>query len=123
MPESHDHLHLQAEAAVDLDPADWAAFRAEAHAALDVAIDYIADIRDRPIWQPMPPAARQALRAALPEQGEGVGAAVAEFARSVLPYATGNVHPRFMGWVHGGGNTAGLAATRQDWWARCWPPR
>src|ERR1700752_1646145 len=28
--------------------------------------------------------------------------------RHVLPYATGNVHPGFMGWVHGGGNPAGM---------------
>ena len=26
------------------------------------------------------------------------------------PYATGNLHPRFMGWVHGGGNPVGMLA-------------
>ena len=31
-----------------------------------------------------------------------------EFLRLILPYATGNVHPGFMGWVHGGGNVAGM---------------
>ncbi len=28
----------------------------------------------------------------------------------VEPYATGNVHPRFMGWVHGGGNPVAMLA-------------
>jgi aromatic-L-amino-acid decarboxylase len=28
----------------------------------------------------------------------------------VQPYATGNLHPRFMGWVHGGGNPVGMLA-------------
>ena len=28
----------------------------------------------------------------------------------ILPYATGNTHPGFMGWVHGGGNVAGMLA-------------
>jgi aromatic-L-amino-acid/L-tryptophan decarboxylase len=30
--------------------------------------------------------------------------------RFVLPYATGNVHPGFMGWVHGGGTVEGMLA-------------
>ena len=29
---------------------------------------------------------------------------------SSLPYATGNVHPGFMGWVHGGGTAVGMLA-------------
>jgi glutamate/tyrosine decarboxylase-like PLP-dependent enzyme len=31
-----------------------------------------------------------------------------EFLQHVLPYGTGNLHPGFMGWVHGGGNLAGM---------------
>jgi len=26
----------------------------------------------------------------------------------VLPYAVGNAHPGFMGWVHGGGTPVGM---------------
>jgi aromatic-L-amino-acid/L-tryptophan decarboxylase len=92
----------------DLDPSDWHAFRATAHAALDGIIDYVAGIRDRPVWQPVPAAVRDALQAPLPRDGETIEQVCAEFDRLVLPYATGNVHPRFMGWVHGGGNVAGL---------------
>jgi len=92
----------------DLDPTDWEAFRSTAHAALDGIIDYIAGIRDRPVWQPVPATVRDALRAPLPRDGEGIDRVCAEFDRLVLPYATGNVHPRFMGWVHGGGNAAGM---------------
>lgn len=32
----------------------------------------------------------------------------AAFLQQVLPYSTGNLHPGFMGWVHGGGNLAGM---------------
>ena len=32
---------------------------------------------------------------------------LAEFKRDILPYGTGNIHPRFFGWVHGAGNVAG----------------
>jgi hypothetical protein len=30
--------------------------------------------------------------------------------RDVLPFAAGNVHPGFMGWVHGGGTPVGMLA-------------
>ncbi|HEY4985191.1 MAG TPA: aspartate aminotransferase family protein, partial [Bradyrhizobium sp.] len=33
-----------------------------------------------------------------------------EFSQFVAPYATGNVHPGFMGWVHGGGSAVGMLA-------------
>jgi aromatic-L-amino-acid decarboxylase len=33
-----------------------------------------------------------------------------EFTDAVVPYATGNVHPGFMGWVHGGGTAVGMLA-------------
>ena len=33
-----------------------------------------------------------------------------EFSDIVAPYATGNVHPGFMGWVHGGGTAVGMLA-------------
>ena len=33
-----------------------------------------------------------------------------DFRRLVLPYATGNTHPRFFGWVHGSGTPGGMLA-------------
>ncbi|MDE2582091.1 MAG: cytochrome D ubiquinol oxidase subunit I [Rhodospirillales bacterium] len=92
----------------DLDPAEWESFRATAHRALDGILDHLAGIRDQPVWQPTPPPVRAALRAGLSEQGEGVAAVLDQFDRLIRPFATGNTHPRFMGWVHGGGNVAGL---------------
>jgi aromatic-L-amino-acid/L-tryptophan decarboxylase len=94
--------------AAGLDPADWDGFRAGAHRALDSILDHVAGIRDQPVWQPTPPAVRAALTAGLPAEGEGIAAVLDQFDRLIRPYATGNTHPRFMGWVHGGGNVAGL---------------
>ncbi len=94
----------------DLDPGDWNAFRATAHAILDQILDYTRDIRDRPVWRPVPEAVRARLRTPMPRNAEGLAAACDEFRDAILPYATGNVHPRFMGWVHGGGNPAGIVA-------------
>lgn len=95
---------------ISLDPEDWSELRALGHRMLDDMIDYIADVRERPVWQPLPPELRAELRSPLPDSPCGLTEAYADFQRLVKPYATGNVHPRFMGWVHGGGNPVGMLA-------------
>jgi len=95
---------------VNLDPADWAALRAQGHRMLDDLLDYIEHIRTRPVWQPIPDEVRLSLREPLPEATSDLAAVYEQFKRNVLPYATGNTHPGFMGWVHGGGNPAGMLA-------------
>jgi glutamate/tyrosine decarboxylase-like PLP-dependent enzyme len=96
------------EDAVDLEPRDWSAARAQAHSMLDDILDYVEGIRARPVWQPIPPAIRAALREPLPVEEQPLRQVHAEFMARILPYATGNSHPRFMGWVHGGGNVFGM---------------
>src|SRR5262245_27791983 len=93
-----------------LDPADWNAFRAQGHRMLDDIIDYLEHIRSRPVWQPIPDAVRAARREPLPTAPGALGAVHDAFLRTILPYATGNAHPGFMGWVHGGGNAVGMLA-------------
>lgn len=99
-----------AQAGTSLDPQDWDAFRALAHRMLDETIDAIADIRSRPVWQPIPDEIRRRLRADVPRQGCGLAETYDEFVETIAPYATGNVHPGFMGWVHGGGTAVGVVA-------------
>jgi hypothetical protein len=70
---------------------------------LDDMLDYIDSIRSRPVWQPMDDAARAAFRAALPRQPTPLATVHEDFLKDVLPYIVGNVHPGFVGWVHGGG--------------------
>ena len=72
--------------------------------------DYLENIRERPVWQPMPDRVRASFRDRLPMSPAELSAVHAEFLENVLPYSNGNVHPGFMGWVHGGGNTAGMLA-------------
>jgi len=92
----------------NLDPADWPGFREQAHRMLDDIIDYVETIRARPVWQPIPDAVRARMREPLPAKPTALAEVHASFMRDVLPYATGNSHPGFMGWVHGGGNPAGM---------------
>jgi glutamate/tyrosine decarboxylase-like PLP-dependent enzyme len=93
-----------------LDPADWPSFRAQAHRMLDDMLDYTRDIRERPVWQPAPPEVRTRFHAGIPEAPSELATVHEEFLRDILPYAAGNVHPGFMGWVHGGGTPVGMLA-------------
>ena len=93
-----------------LDPADWPAYRAVAHQMLDEAMSLIEGVRERPVWQPVPNAAKQALTEPLPLEPQGVAQVAADATRLILPFATGNIHPRFFGWVHGSGTPGGVIA-------------
>ena len=97
-PDDHD----------DLDPKDWPSTRAQAHRMLDDMLDYVEHVRERPVWRPIPEAVKAGIRQPLPRLPTDLAQVHGEFLRLVLPYATGNVHPGFMGWVHGGGSVAGM---------------
>jgi glutamate/tyrosine decarboxylase-like PLP-dependent enzyme len=93
-----------------LDPTDWDAFRAQAHGMLDDMLNSIAGVRDRPVWQAVPAAVRARFDEPVPDQPTELSEVYGEFTNSIAPYATGNVHPGFMGWVHGGGTAVGMLA-------------
>jgi aromatic-L-amino-acid/L-tryptophan decarboxylase len=101
---------LRVEASETLDPQNWDELRALGHRMLDDMIDYIASVRDRPVWQPIPDAVRARFGEQLPREASDLGEVYRTFADFVAPYATGNVHPGFMGWVHGGGSAVGMLA-------------
>ena len=93
-----------------LDPQDDAALRRLGHRMLDEMFDHVAALRAGPVWREMPEDVRAELRRPLADAPRGAEAAYADFRRLVLPYATGNLHPGFMGWVHGGGTLVGMLA-------------
>ncbi len=93
-----------------LDPDDWPAFRLQGHKMLDDMFDYIEHLREGPVWQPIPEAVRAVFQQPLPRQSGDLALAHAVFMQDILPYAIGNAHPGFMGWVHGGGTPVGMLA-------------
>lgn len=87
-----------------LDPKDWDEYRALAHRMLDESLDFLRDVRERPVWQPIPGEVRSTLvDEPLPMHGLGDMAAYEDFVRLVRPYPNGNIHPRFWGFVMGTG--------------------
>jgi glutamate/tyrosine decarboxylase-like PLP-dependent enzyme len=93
-----------------LDPPSFDAFRKEAHAMLDSMIDHLEHSPSGPVWRPMPPDVRSSFQAPVPWDETPLADVHADFQRLVVPYATGNTHPRFLGWVHGGGTLTGMLA-------------
>jgi aromatic-L-amino-acid/L-tryptophan decarboxylase len=90
-----------------LDPVDWDGLKSTFHDAVDQAIDHLRDIRQQPVWRATPDEVKQRLASAVPRKPEALDELLAVFARDILPFGTGNIHPRFFGWVHGSGNLAG----------------
>lgn len=93
---------------LSLDPEDWESFRASAHEAVDIMTDYLRDIRSRPPWQRVPAESAHRFNARVPENPEGLESSLDDFYREVLPYPTGNIHPRFWSWVCGTGSPTGM---------------
>ncbi|KCZ50447.1 pyridoxal phosphate-dependent decarboxylase family protein [Hyphomonas pacifica] len=90
-----------------LDPTDWEAFSARLHSMLDAAIGKMRTASEGRVWTEPP----EDLRAKFsldgaPRSPDEVDSTL----RYLLPYGVGNTHPRFLGWVHGSGTPANLAA-------------
>jgi glutamate/tyrosine decarboxylase-like PLP-dependent enzyme len=93
-----------------LDPKDWAAFRALSHAALDDALEYLEHIGEREAWKAMPAEVIASLAEPMPSAPTPLPEVYRQFAHSILPYNSGNIHPRFFGWVQGTGTPTGVLA-------------
>ena len=77
---------------------------------LDDMFDYVENIRERPVWQPIPDAIRNGAHGRLPHESSDLASVHDAFMQTILPYSAGNVHPGFMGWVQGGGTPVGMLA-------------
>lgn len=84
--------------------------RALGHQMVDDMVDYLASAGDGPVWQKMPADLKLELQEPLPREPKSAALVYEDFQRLVRPYALGNINPRFMGWVHGGGNPIGMLA-------------
>jgi aromatic-L-amino-acid decarboxylase len=94
----------------DLDPTDWDAVRVQGHRMLDDILDHLQGLRAEPVWREPPAGLRAGFREPPPLEGADLAQVYARFRAEILPYSSGNAHPRFMGWVQGGGTVAGVLA-------------
>ena len=106
-------MHDRQQPPATLDPSDqsgWRDVREQGHRMLDDMFDYLEGLPEKPVWQPIPTALRQQFRERLPRGPGSLAQAHRTFMQDILPYASGNAHPGFMGWVQGGGTPVGMLA-------------
>src|SRR5439155_3509882 len=98
---------------ISLDPqgaTGWEELRQLGHRMVDEMLEYLRTARERPVWRPVPADVRARLSGRAPRQPAAAADVYEEFKRDVLPYPTGNIHPRFWGWVIGTGTPVGMLA-------------
>ena len=96
----------------ELGTGDLEEFRPAGHALVDAVADHLAALPGRAVWQPMPEELRaELLSLPLPDGPTGLGPLAGAMARDVLPYAMGNGHPAFFGWVNPPPSLAGVLAS------------
>jgi glutamate/tyrosine decarboxylase-like PLP-dependent enzyme len=93
-----------------LDPKDWEAMRKLGHRMVDDMVVFLKDVRERPVWQPIPDNIRKCFMQPLPQEPQEPEQVYLDFLENVLPYPMGNIHPRFWGWVIGTGTPMGSMA-------------
>ncbi len=93
-----------------LDPEDWDGYRRRAHTLLDQLVDRLEHADQGPVWRPIPKDAKARLAVPFENAPQGLDRVLSDLEELVLPYGTGNTHPRFLGWVHGTGSAGGVLA-------------
>ena len=93
-----------------LDPRDWNELRLLGHRMVDDMLAYLEQVRERPVWQSVPADVKASLEEPAPLEPTDVTAVYEQFRHDILPYPTGNIHPRFWGWVMGTGTPVAMLA-------------
>ena len=95
---------------VSLDPIDWEAMRRLGHRMVDDMMDRLQKVRHEPSWRKIPDETKEFLKTNIPQSPQEIEKIYGEFRRHILPYPSGNIHPRFWAWVQGTGTPFGMLA-------------
>ena len=103
---------MDAQDSRELGTGDLEEFRSAGHALVEAIADHLAALPGQPVWQPVPDDLRaQILSLPLPDGPTGMGSLAETMVRDVLPYAMGNGHPAFFGWVNPPPSLPGVLAS------------
>src|SRR5580765_5428663 len=93
-----------------LDPSDWNRIESLGSLMVSDMLHHLQTLRDRPVWQQPSEEAKNHFHAPVPMEGEAIEQVYEEFKKNILPFPTGNIHPRFWGWVMGNGSASAMLA-------------
>ncbi len=74
---------------------------------IDDAVAYLRDVRNRPVWRSMPDSVRSFFSTPAPDEAEPLADVYRQISENLMPYAKGNIHPRFWAWYMGSSNYTG----------------
>ncbi len=90
-----------------LDPKNWEEMRRLGHQIIDDMVEHLKNVREQPVWQPIPLEVKSSFRELLPKEGQKIETIYDEIKENIVPYTLGNTHPYFWGWVVGTGTLFG----------------
>ena len=91
-------------------PAEWREARELGHRMVDDMFEFLENVRERGAWQAVPNSVKQRLNEPVPVDAQSLESIYDQFRENILPFPTGNIHPRFWGWVMGTGTVPGMLA-------------
>ena len=71
---------------------------------------FLSTVRERKVWQEPTEEVKKFFNQPPPTEGQLLNKIYADFKTKILPYPTGNIHPRFWGWVMGNGTPFAMLA-------------
>ncbi|MHA2247884.1 MAG: pyridoxal phosphate-dependent decarboxylase family protein [Candidatus Hodarchaeales archaeon] len=90
-----------------LDPEKWEEIRKLGHQITDDMVKYLKNIREQPVWQPIPQEVKEKFRRSIPNEGQDIHSIYNQIKENVISHRLGNIHPHFWGWVFGTGTLFG----------------
>jgi aromatic-L-amino-acid decarboxylase len=97
-----DYQHIL-EQEHSLDPANWEEMERLGIQMVKDMIGHLRTIETTPAWKQMDEAGKAGFNQALPANASPEQAVYNRFKKEVLPFPTGNLHPRFWAWADGNG--------------------
>jgi glutamate/tyrosine decarboxylase-like PLP-dependent enzyme len=91
-----------------LDPGNWPEMREVGARMMQQLFDDLESVRSRPPWRKIPADAKKSLDVPAPRAPQNLNSVYEEYRLNIEPYAVGNRHPKFWGWVVGGGTPVGI---------------
>lgn len=86
-----------------LDPTDWAKMEQLGMEMVKDMMQFLSTVRERKVWQEPPSDVKDFFNQRVPIEGQMHETIYEDFKTKIRPYPTGNIHPRFWGWVMGTG--------------------
>lgn len=93
-----------------LDPANWHKMEELGVQMVKDMMQFLSTVRDRKVWQEPTEDVKKFFNQPVPSEGQMHDTIYEDFKTKIRPYPTGNIHPRFWGWVMGSGTPFAMLA-------------